>query len=1502
MRSVINFFVKNHIVGDILMIAILVSGLVGMTSLRSNFFPEVPSKLVFVNVIYPGASPEEVEEGVVARIEENLQGIADIDQVTSTCTENAATIKVVALNPNKTDEVLQNVKNAVDKIASFPVGMEPPIIYKSDFAPGEDESAIVLALTGVDDLHILKKAARQIESDLRAFDGVSQIELSGFPEEEIEIAIREDKLSETGLSIAQVSAIVANSNIETTGGRIKTSVEEFVIRGRYKEYTAQELRDIVIIADQEGKIVRLSDIADVQEKWVDTDPSRNWFNGKPAVAITVNNLDSESILEVVEKVRAYMDAFNARGGDLSLEVIVDMSIVLNQRIDLLVNNGVVGFILVLIFLALFLNHRLAFWVALAIPVSFAGMFMFADMAGVTINVISLFGMILVIGILVDDGIVIAENIYGKYEKGASRLDATIEGTLEVLPAVFSAILTTVIAFSSFFFIEGQLGDFFRNMASVIILTLIFSLIEGAFILPAHVGNSKALKKDIKQSRFEIWMSSGLKWLRDTFYAPILKFSIKQPFVSFSIIVAIFLITVPGLIGGGFVKTTFFPFIEGDNIAVNLALKSGTRAEITKEKIDRIEKVVWEVNEEFNARRDDTLQTIIAIDKRIGPQSHVAMLNIQLLDGENRGVQSTDITSRIREKVGVVYGAEQLTFGAFSPFGRPVSVSLLGSNLETLQQATDELKAELSKREDAMDVTDSNQEGVKEISVTLKPRAYQLGFTKQELLGQIRQAFYGFEVQRLQRGRDEVRVWVRLDEQDRASIGDIENFKLRTINGSEVTFNEVCDIEIERGITAINRIYGKREIKVTADLSGPTASASEINAAIENDIVPPILAKYPDVQVSFEGQNREVTKSQNSIARVMPLIFALMFLVIMLTFRSPLQAIAVFGLIPFGMVGISIGHWLLEAQISLFSVLGMIALIGILVNDALVFVAAFNAYLKSGMSLDESIWEAGMNRFRPIILTSVTTVAGLAPLMLNKSFQAQFLIPMAISVAFGLLFVTVIILILLPIYLKAINPLHKVWIFVTKGDWPSEYAAEPAVREIAVAEEFERGKKENKAAKALGFIAVLVLSSTAVMAQGGSPQNLSLEDAIAKTLESNYGVRIAHLNSDLAALNNNWAAAGALPQVGVSLSGNSMVSDQTENPTSFIQEKLETEGVNTGVNLNWTLFDGMGMFAAKNQLDLLETQSENNVELVIEQTVQAVDFAYNSALVQISLLDVLEQSMTLSRDRLAEVVWGEQYGVSSTFDKLQFENAIIADSTAWIQQTLAVRNSIRNLNRIMGVDEDQQWVLTSSLEVPPALDNINTLASRLASDNTAIKNATLNNRIAHEGVRQAQARLYPVLGLSASGGDSRNQFTAGELTGSGYTSNTALTFTLNFNLFNGGLTRKAVAAAKIQEEIAGLSFDDQLLEANSLLAQAYENYIVQGSIYELNLKGTSNAETALEIAEGRYSDGVISSIDYRALEVAHQQSVVRELQSLLAWRSAYMEVQRLVGELRAPLLK
>ena len=1524
MEGLIRFFVKYNLVGDLLMIAILVSGWVGLGSIKSNFFPVTESKTIQIQVIYPGASPAEIEEGIVAKIEENLQGIAGLDQVKSVCSENAGSITVTVVNENETDDILQDVKNAVDRIASFPVGMEPPIVFKQESIG----VAITFAVTGVDDLRALKREARRIEQDLRALDGISQVELSGFPGEEVEVALRADRLTELNLTIAEVGAAIRAANIETTGGRLKTEREELIVRGRFRGYDAEALEDVVVRAFADGRVVRLSDVADVTDRWAENDPSRSWFNGMPAVIVTVNNLTTESILDVTELVRSYMEAYNAQaeevGTGLHLDVIRDSSVVLNQRIDLLVSNGVVGFLLVVILLALFLNIRLAFWVALAIPVSFAGMFIFAGMAGVTINVISLFGMILVIGILVDDGIVIAENIYRHYEMGKDRYRATIDGTMEVLPAVFAAIVTTMVAFASFFFIEGRLGDFFGDMATVIMLTLLFSLVEGAFILPAHVGHSKALRRDFKPNAVERGMRNVLEFLKMKMYAPVLRFALNQPWIAFSSLVALFMIAVPGLIGSGLVKTTFFPFIEGDNLTVNLSMVSGTREEVTAAELDAIEVKIWEVNEELKAERADGLDVVLAVDKRVGPNAHTGLINVQLLDGERRNMRSMDISAKVRERVGTVYGSENLSFAAFSPFGRPVSVSLLGNNLQELEAATDEIKEAMLQRDDLKDVTDNNQRGLQELEILPKPRAYQLGMTPSSLLAQVRQGFFGSEVQRLQRGRDEVRVWVRLADEDRSSMSDLKRYRIRTPDGSLVPLEELADILEVRGITSINRLYGAREVQVSADLAGPNVSASDANADIKDNVIPQILAKYPSIRPSYEGQNREQAKSQNSISAVMPLIFSLMLFIIILTFRSPLQGVAVFGLIPFGFVGISIGHWLLDAQISLFSVLGMIALIGILVNDALVFVAAYNSNLKEGMDVRSAIWEAGMSRFRPILLTSITTVAGLAPLMLNKSFQAQFLIPMAISVAFGLLFVTVIILVLLPIYLLWINPLHRSWVWVKRGDWLSREQAEPAVREeLGFAEpdasdpapgtsETQPGTGGPSLATWLPWLAVGALTALTALAPASThAQDLSREQAVELALERHYGIRIARTNADLAAVGNSWGAAGALPSLSFTTNVGANVNDQTDNPSTFLPIATQSTSVAPGAQLQWRLFDGFGMFAAKDRLELLSAQAEGNAELMVETTVQAVLTAYDNVLIQEESANVLRSALDLTRARLARIEASTQLGSAGTFDRLQFDNALLTDSTALLRQEAAVRAARRNLNLLLVQDEAQNWNLTSELMTPARGGGLDPLIDKLESTNRAVQNAVLSKQLAETGVRQAQARLYPVVGLTANWGNTLgtsgtntpippdaffNPYADGDI--SSDVTNYGAALTLNFNLFNGGATKRAMQQAQIQVDLALLDHDRIVAEALAGLQAAWDRQETAVRVHAMAAQRVSNAQLAADIGAKRYRDGVLNALDFRALDVALLQAEAAELAARQEWSAAHWEVMRLVGGLRS----
>lgn len=1024
------------------MFGFLIMGIAGLLSMKSTFFPEVESRIISVQATYPGSSPEEIEEGIVNKIEENLKGLTGVERVTSVSNENAGRITVEVLKGYDTDIILQDVKNAVDRISSFPAGMEPPVIYKQENLG----RAITFAISGDVDLKYLKKLGRDAEDYLLAQEGLSKVTLDGFPEEEIEIAFREADLRAYNLSFQQATLAVRNANIELTGGTIRGEEEELLVRADNKSYTAEGLRDIVVKTSANGAVVRLHQIADIRDQWSENNPSRSYVNGQPAVVVRVQNTLEEDLFPIIDYVYEYVEDFNATHTEVEASVINDSSTLLKDRISLLTENGILGFIIVIILLAMFLDWRLAFWVALAIPISFGGMFIIASALNVTINVISLFGMILVIGILVDDGIVIGESIYQYYEKGEKPLTAALEGTMKVLPAVFTAILTTVIAFSMFFFIDGRLGDFFREMAIVVIFSLIFSLIEGGLILPTHVAHSKALQPKAKTNKLQKWLDQFMDWLRYKTYGPTLRFAMQNKFLTVSVFIALLFITMSAL-GSGIIKGTFFPVIERDDINITLQMPAGTRETITKEWMDHIESAVWAANDTLSKQYfNDEKQAITRVEKTLGPSTYAATINVALLEGEYRdSLRLRRVINEVRKQAGPIQEAEVVTYGAQSAFGKPVSISLVGEDQEQLKRATDAVKLAMSELPSLTDVVDNNQEGLREINISLTEKAKFLGLNLQEVVGQVRSGFFGSEVQRLQRGRDEVRVWVRYADADRSSLKDLSNMRVRFLDGREFPLSEIADLEVERGVIGINHIDGKREIKVEADVANDEVSVSEITTAIKTEIVPTVLKDYPGVSALYEGQNREQEKSVTSIRKVGVIILALMFFAVALTFRSISQTTVVFLLIPFSMIGVGWGHYLMGTPISLFSILGVIALIGVLVNDSLVLVTTYNGYLEEGDSQMDAVFKAGVSRFRPIVLTTFTTFAGLAPLLFEKSLQAQFLIPMAISVSYGLLAVTVANLILLPVFLIVANRFKVYVTWLWNGVKPSYESVEAAVR-------------------------------------------------------------------------------------------------------------------------------------------------------------------------------------------------------------------------------------------------------------------------------------------------------------------------------------------------------------------------------------------------------------------------------------------------------------------------
>jgi len=1056
MRNLIKYFIKYPIAANVIMLLIIVFGTMGLSNLRKTFFPERTSKLISVQAVYPGASPLEIEQMITLKIEDNLDGITGIKRVTSKSLENSSNVTVEINNDANNQYVLQDIKNAIDRISSFPDQMESPSIFLMENL----NPVISFAINGAVSLAQLKILAEEIEDDLKALEGISKTKISGYPIEEIEISVRENDLKRLNITFNEIDKAIKNENIDITGGTIKTSEENYKIRSNNKHYKDNEIEKI-IVKKINNRIVQIKDIANVKRIWKD-EANRKFFNKKKGVVIEVFNTNNEDISIVASKTRAYIDSFNSRNKNIQADIIKDDSIIIEQRISLLTKNGVIGFILVLIILSLFLHPSLALWVAVAIPISFGGMFILASFFGITLNVISLFGMIIVIGILVDDGIVIAENIYQRYENGEDAYNAAINGTMEVLPAVFSAILTTIVAFSLFFMLDGMLGDFFPEMGFVVIGTLIFSLIEGAFILPAHIAHSKALKGVSPNKRIKLILdksTSALDKIKHKYYVPALNFSINNPFTIILVSICLFVVTISAM-SAGLIKSTVFPNIEGDNIIINLKFEAGSAERKTVKWINFIEQKVNEANDQLSDEFNNGKSLFIGIEKSIGntkaadqwspgttQSSEKGSLNIILLPSEERNIGTSEMTKYLKEAVGEIPGTESLSFAVTGPFGKPIEIALFSDDNNELNNAVGALKDKMESLDILKNIQSSDQKGLKEIQLTLKNKAYQMGLSTSDILNEIRKGFYGLESQRLQIGTDEVKIWIRYSKEDRNSIYDLENMRIK-LSGKNYLVSDLTEIKIKRGLISIDHLNGKRSVQINADLLNPKIdNPITITSEIEEFINSNIKKMYPSIKYSVEGQIRSQAETGNSLKYSGPIVLILMLTIILLTFRSFLQTIAVFIIIPFGFIGVGWGHFIHDFQLSMFSYFGMIALIGILVNDSLVFISKFNSNLKSGMLFNDALITTGMSRFRPIILTSITTIAGLAPLIFEKQLQAQFLIPMAIAIAYGLVMATLLTLIFLPAILKIINKIRftKEWLFT--GKELNEQDREPAIKEI-----------------------------------------------------------------------------------------------------------------------------------------------------------------------------------------------------------------------------------------------------------------------------------------------------------------------------------------------------------------------------------------------------------------------------------------------------------------------
>ena len=1026
MKKAVELFVRFPFYANLIVVFLIIVGGISLYTMKKSFFPETESRFISVRVSYPGASPVEMEEGITSRIEEAIRGIPGIYEITSTSSENSTSVTIETLPERDIDEILIEVKNAVDGISSFPSAAERPIVAKSRTR----SPAMRLIISGDMDLLTLKSYAQKVEEDFLSSGIMSQVSISGFPSLEISVEAKEEDLLRYGITFAELQNAVTQNNTDVSGGQIKSDEEEMLIRLRSRSADPNKIGDIILRANTDGSVIRIRDIALVKKKFADTS-DKALEHGKPLINIRVEKLISEDLSKIDDYIKEYVKDFNGKYPGVELYISRSYLEILGSRLDLLLTNGMQGLILVLLILGIMLSTRLSFWVAWGIPSSFLAMFIAANLSGITINMMSLFGMILVIGILVDDGIVIGENIFQHFEMGKNPMRAAIDGTVEVIPAVITSVTTTILAFSPLFFITGNM-EMMHEMAFIVCMSLTFSLFESFFVLPAHLGNEKVLSYKVlhaKDKGFRKYTERFFTWLRDYAYDRVLRLIIEWRYIVIAVPFAMMLITM-GLIGGQFIKTTFFPRMEFDSFNINIAFTPGSGEKQTLEYLQRFDSIVWVVNEELKRDYNDSVDiienSIIEVGDAFDHQesgAHAGSVDVSPRNSEETGISSYEIINRIREKIGTLPETNKFTIGARSRFGEPVSIGLQGSNVAELEAARDFMLAKLNEMPQLKDIVDNNSLGKQEVLLKLKPKAYMLGLTETAIATQVRQGFYGGQAQRLQEGRDELRVYVRYPKEDRERIGQMERMKIKTAQG-EYPLTELVEYELKRGPVNIRRFNGKREIRVNADLVDPDASVTEILEQIRTEYIPELSLLYPGVRVEYQGQQKESKRNMNDLLILFPLAFMAIVFVLMIQFKSFEQPLIILIMIPISILGAIWGHGIHGKPLSILSLWGIVALSGVVINDAVVFLSKFNLLIKEGYKVPDAILKAGKSRLRPIILTTLTTSFGLFPLVLEKSFQAQFLIPMAISLVYGVAFGTLFILLFFPALILVLNDIRR----------------------------------------------------------------------------------------------------------------------------------------------------------------------------------------------------------------------------------------------------------------------------------------------------------------------------------------------------------------------------------------------------------------------------------------------------------------------------------------------
>lgn len=1027
MKKIISAFVKYPFYGKMFIVVIVLIGGFSVMNMRKATFPMVESTTITVSVSYPGATPKEMEEGVTTLVENAIRGISGIKEFSSTSVENSSVVTITAISNYDMDELLSDVKNTVDGISNFPAAAQKPIVAKTR----RTDMAMFLTLKSKNnDLHVLNKEANQIEDDLLATGFISQISISGIPSNmELVVEIDETQLKRYNLDISTIHSAISANNIDIHGGTIRNNREEIKIVSRQRSVDPEEIEKIVIRTNQDGNVLTIGDVANVELTFTET-PNSSYVGGELCAGIQIRKLMSEDLEKISKFTNDYVAEYNKTHTDTQLSVSHDFLENIDSQLSTLVQNGLLGAVLIILMLSLLLNFRVSLWVAWGIPAAFLGMFILAVLSGITINMISLFGMILIVGILVDDGVVIAENIYTHYEKGKSPRRAAIDGTMEVLPAVFTSVITTMIAFLPLFFIEGSLKMMY-DMAFVVIAVLFISLVEAVFVLPGHLANHKVLKPNNPKSvygKVRDLSEKVIQYLNNKIYIPFLKKVLKNKLLTISVVLSLIILTF-GLISSGKIAFVFFPGQPADNFTIDLALKPGISDKITKEKLFMIESKVWEANNELMEEYGDTMSYVASTQVVIGSSfsgtesgTNSGIVRVFLNSLGKTKVTDDMIKQLITEKTDSIPEAYKYAVGASTHFGAPVSYSLLGYDPEELDLAREKFESELNKISSLYNVTNNSQLGSQELSIELKPEAYIKGVTLNSLMSQVRSGFYGSLVQRMQDGKDEIWVYVRYPHDNRETIGQLEKMMISTSQGT-FPLESLATISLGRSLNAINRYNGKREIRVDAYMKNQSEGITPVLNLVENKIIPEIQKEFPDITFEQQGQQKDSGEQIGSMALYFGIAFLIIVLIIMIYFKSFIQGILVIAVIPLGIIGAIWGHAIHGQPVSMMSLWGFVALSGTVINDSIVFISKYNQNLVSGMKLIDAVIDAGSSRFRAIILTTATTFVGLMPLILANTPDTRFLVPMSIALAYGILFGTIFILTLVPVFLILTNKLR-----------------------------------------------------------------------------------------------------------------------------------------------------------------------------------------------------------------------------------------------------------------------------------------------------------------------------------------------------------------------------------------------------------------------------------------------------------------------------------------------